>query len=308
MKTRRSLRIAIIGAGSVGNTLGRLSLENGGKVVCVVSRTERSAHAAGRFLRCRTVSTDLHAIPRTADVLLIATPHSAVEEVARALAQIEEYDYSGVAVCHTSGMLTAEALDPLARRGGTVFSFHPLQTFPRDFPPRAIVPTAKGITYGVDGSSAGLRAARRLARVLQGRVLEIPVERRALYHATCVVASNHLTALISVVESLHKLLGTKEEDFYRVFKPIVMATLRNIERTSAARALSGPVARGGVETVARHFEAVARYAPDMIPYFVQMSKETVRLAEAKGSISAAQREAMAALLHAYENPTTQVPQ
>jgi predicted short-subunit dehydrogenase-like oxidoreductase (DUF2520 family) len=307
MKARRPLHIAIIGAGRVGNTLGRLSLENGGKIVCVVSRTERSARAAGRFLRCRTFSTDLRAIPPATDVILIATPHAAVEEVARALARIEEFDYRGVAVCHASGMLTAEALDPVARRGATVFSFHPLQTFPRDFPPRAIVPTAKGITYGVDGSAAGLRAARRLARVLQGRVLEIPVERRALYHATCVVASNHLTALISVVETLHNVLGTKEVDFTRIFKPIVMATLRNIERTSPARALSGPVARGGVETVARHFEAVARYAPAMIPYFVQMSKETVRLAEAKGSINAAQREAMAALLHSYESPTTQVP-
>src|SRR5512143_1776958 len=147
MKHRARLHITIIGAGNVGSVLGRILVENGERVVCVISRTARSASRAGRFLRCRRTSTDLAAIPSETDLIFIATPHSAVADVARALARLADFSFRGVAVCHASGMLTAEVLEPLRLRGATVFSFHPLQTFPRDFPPAAIVPTARGIVY-----------------------------------------------------------------------------------------------------------------------------------------------------------------
>src|SRR5512140_197275 len=252
MKRRARLHIAIIGAGKVGSVLGRILVENGERVVCVISRTAASASRAGRLLRCRRTSTDLAAIPPGTDLIFIATPHSAVRDVARALARLTDVSFRGVTVCHASGMLTAEALEPLRLRGATVFSFHPLQTFPRDFSPADIVPMARGIVYGVDGPPAGVRMARRLARLLDGSILIVPPEMREFYHAACVIASNHLTTMLSLIEGMYATVTGKTRGFYPVFKPIIMATLRNIEATSPVRALTGPVARGGVETVARH--------------------------------------------------------
>jgi len=243
-------------------------------------------------------------MPVSTNLVFIATPHGAVRDVARSLAGIEWMNFRGMAVCHASGMLTAEALDPVRKRGATVFSFHPLQTFPREFAPSMIVPTARGIYYGVDGPPAGLRMARRLARSLDGHVVEIPPEKREFYHAACVVASNHLATMLSVLESMYAVISGNERGFYRVFKPIITTTLRNIERTSPAKALSGPVARGGIDTVARHLAEVARYTPAILSYYCAVTLETVRLAIAKGSITPAQGEQLSIMIQEFLNTSS----
>ncbi len=303
MKQRARLNIAIVGAGRVGSVLGRVLVDNGHRVVCVVSRTTGSARRAGAFLRCRKTSTHLSALPPETGIVFIATPHDAVAEVARALTRVESLDFRRIAVCHASGMLTASVLDPVAARGATTFSFHPLQTFPRDFPPAKILPTARGIVYGVDGSPAGIRVARKLSRALDGRIVEIRPEMRELYHAACVVASNHLTTMMAVVEAMFSAAGGRPRDFAEAFGPIAEATLRNIRLTSPARALSGPVARGGVGTVARHLEVIAAHTPHLLPYFCAVSLETVRLATAKGSITAEQARQLTTLINDVLNRT-----
>jgi predicted short-subunit dehydrogenase-like oxidoreductase (DUF2520 family) len=279
------LRVAIVGAGKVGSVLGRILVEEGCTVVSVVSRTTASATGAGQFLRCRNNGTSLDAIPAETDLIYITTPHGAVETVAQGLSLLPGLKFSGLAVCHASGMLTASVLAPLGNLGATVFSFHPLQTFPRDFHPRKILQSARGITFGVDGPPRGVRFAKRLATILGGRVLEVPPELRPYYHASCVVASNHLTTLMWVVERMFSQMGSRARDFYRVYRPIIQATLDNIERTTPASALSGPVARGGVETVAQHIDIVRDVSPELIPVFNALTRESVALALAKGSIT-----------------------
>ena len=300
----KRLRVAIVGAGKVGTVLGRVLREEGARITAVVSRSRASARTTGRFLRCANVSTALTAIPRETDCVFITTPHDAVEEVARTLAGLEGLDFPAMAVCHASGMLTAAALEPCAVRGAAVFSFHPLQTFPRDFAPRDILPRARGICYGVDGSARGVRMARRLARVLCGRIIVIPPARRVLYHAACVVASNHLTTMLAEVEAMLHAVLPRERRFMEVFRPILDATLANVAATSPAAALSGPVARGGIGTVARHLEAVRDAVPELLPYFTRMSLETVRLAAAKGSLTAESRTAMIQLIRSFTDETT----
>jgi predicted short-subunit dehydrogenase-like oxidoreductase (DUF2520 family) len=304
-KSRVPLRVAIVGAGNVGTVLGRVLVEEGARITAVVSRSRTSARSTASFLRCRTYADALTAIPPGTDIVFITTPHDAVAGVAATLARLEGLEFSRMGACHASGMLTASVLEPLEERGAAVFSFHPLQTFPRSFPPRRIVPLARGIWYGADGSRPGLRMARRLARALRGRVIEIPPESRELYHATCVVASNHLTALLSVIR---EMFGTVRGDVrppLEPFRPIIEATILNVMATSPASALSGPVARGGVETVARHLEAVRVSLPALLPYFTRMTLETVRLAVARGSLTDERRKALENLIMSYtqDSPT-----
>jgi predicted short-subunit dehydrogenase-like oxidoreductase (DUF2520 family) len=296
MPRQKSLNVAIIGAGKVGSVLGRVLAEEGERVVCVVSRTEASARKAGRFIGCKLTTTDLACLPPETDCVFITTPHGAVAEVAKKLAQLAQLRFHSLAACHASGMHTAAVLDPLRRRGATVFSFHPLQTFPRDFEPRRIVPNARGISYGVDGSAKGVRMARLLATKLGGHVVLIPPEMRVLYHAACVVASNHLTTMMSVLETMFRQMGRQGTGYFAVFQPIIEATLDNIAASSPAEALSGPIARGGRETLREHLDAIRRFTPALLPYFASVSLETVRLAQTKGSITAVQATSMKALI------------
>jgi predicted short-subunit dehydrogenase-like oxidoreductase (DUF2520 family) len=289
--------IALVGGGVVGSTLGRLFAEAGADVTAVVSRTAASARRAGRFIGCRTTGTDAGIIPARTTHVYITAPHEAIPEVAAALAA-GGHVRRGLAVCHASGVLTAAALEPAARAGATVFSFHPIQTFPRSFRPAALLDLARGIPFGVDGRPGGVRQARMLASLVGGRVILVPPSSRPLYHAACVVASNHLTTLLSVLEQMYAAAGISRPAATEAFGPIMRATMMNAARTSPAASLSGPIARGGVSTLRSHLEALEQSVPHLLPYFAAVSRETVRLARRKGSITAGQEQSLLEALSA----------
>jgi predicted short-subunit dehydrogenase-like oxidoreductase (DUF2520 family) len=157
---------------------------------------------------------------------------------------------------------------------------------------------ARGIPFGVDGSASGLRHARRLASLMGGTLILVPPETRPLYHAACVVASNHLTTLLSVLEQMYHAAGIRRPAATEAFGPIMRATMLNAGKTSPAASLSGPIARGGVSTVAAHLSALGSAVPELIPYFVAVSRETVRLARRRGSITPGQERALLDVLAA----------
>ena len=170
----RHWNIAIIGAGRVGQVFGRRLQEQGHTISSVVTKTTPSAKSAGRFLACSNAGTSVDLITPDTTLLLITTPHDAVASAAVELASGDRLRWESVTACHASGMLTVRALDPLAELGATVFSFHPLQTFPRDFAPKNLLGALSGIWYGVDGTDIAICRARALAKTLGGRVVVVP--------------------------------------------------------------------------------------------------------------------------------------
>lgn len=303
-KAQELWNAAIIGGGRVGTTLGRVLVQEGHRVACVISRTAKSARVSAEFIGCELASTDLQAIPDQVNLILIATPHGAIADVARALGRLER-SFKGVAVCHASGMLTASVLDPLKAKGATVFSFHPLQAFPRTFAFEEILPNVRGIYYGVDGPAAGLRAAYVLARALKGAVVEVPPAMREFYHAAAVVASNHLTTLFGVLRRMSLEFAPQEADWMSMYFPIIMASIGNARAATPEVALTGPVVRGGVDTVARHLDALQRYTPDVVPFYAAVSMETTELASRSGTLTPAQKEELLRLLDQYLTPDVQ---
>ena len=95
-----------------------------------------------------------------------------------------------------------------------------------------------------------------------------------------------------ILEQMFAELKTNEKNYFTVFKPIIEATLKNVEKTSPKKTLTGPIPRGGVETIAEHFESLQRFAPNLVSYYGSVSAETIRLAEAKGSIDKEQARAL----------------
>jgi predicted short-subunit dehydrogenase-like oxidoreductase (DUF2520 family) len=165
--------------------------------------------------------------------------------------------------------------------------------------PKQILPHVRHIPYGVYGTAAGIAAARRLAKALQGQVFLVPPDVREFYHAACVVASNHFTTLLWVLETMYRTVAPRGRDFIGVFAPILKASLANVQSTSPGEALTGPIARGGFETVARHLEALQQHAPETVPMYRALSLETVRLAAAHGMLTQARQDALLGLLKGF---------
>jgi predicted short-subunit dehydrogenase-like oxidoreductase (DUF2520 family) len=176
---------------------------------------------------------DVRAAAHGVDVLVIATPDSAVRSVATAV----EPDERAV-VMHLSGALGLDALDPHARRA----SLHPLVPLPS--PEVGRVRLRSGVTFAV----AGDPAAESLARLLGGRIVVVDDSHRAAYHAAACIASNHVVALIAQAERVAADAGVSLE----ALVGLARAALTDVAELGPAKALTGPAARGDEATIARH--------------------------------------------------------
>jgi predicted short-subunit dehydrogenase-like oxidoreductase (DUF2520 family) len=193
-----------------------------------------------------------------ADVVLLCVPDG---EIAAAATCVDVGPPARL-VGHCSG---ATGLDVLAPH--EAFSLHPLMTVTRagaDF---------RGAGAAVSGSSArALAFARRLAERLGMRAFEVAAEERAAYHAGAAMASNFLIALETAAE---RVAGIDRA----LLVPLVRASVETWAAEGAA-ALTGPIARGDEATVARHREAIAERAPDLLALYDVLADATREVAAA----------------------------
>ncbi|HWE07947.1 MAG TPA: DUF2520 domain-containing protein [Solirubrobacteraceae bacterium] len=234
------LRVAIIGNGRAGNALARALRHAGDEVDGPLSRG---------------------AVPADADAVLLCVPDA---EIAGGAALIP----AGPAVGHCSGATGLEVLTP-----HRCFSLHPLMTIPAAA--RADVLVGAGAAVAGD-SAQTLDLARALAIRVGMRPIEIAPGDRAAYHAAASMASNFLITLEAAAERLAATAGVEHADLV----PLVRATVENWARLGAARALTGPVARGDDRTVAAQREAVLERVPEMAPLFDALVDATRALAGA----------------------------
>jgi predicted short-subunit dehydrogenase-like oxidoreductase (DUF2520 family) len=182
---------------------------------------------------------------------LIAVRDDALEEVARELTRAGAC--RGVAL-HTSGVHGPEALAPLAEAGVSCGALHPLQTVAT---PQQGVRALRGSAFGLTAEGAAAEWAEEIVRLAGGWILRIPAGRRAEYHAAAALASNCLLAPLDAAVWLMGAVGVPEQDALRALAPIVRASCENGLALGPAAALTGPIRRGDVETVALHLRALA---------------------------------------------------
>jgi predicted short-subunit dehydrogenase-like oxidoreductase (DUF2520 family) len=198
---------------------------------------------AGRLAAPAVEVADAGAISE-ADVVIVATPDAAIAGAAATLAPAMR---TGALVVHLSGASTLHELDAvlLARPDVEVGSLHPLQSLPSaDVGRRRLA----GSWCAIDGSPL----VEKLALTLGMRPFRLHAADRVPYHAAACVASNHFVALLGQVERLAAHTGVP----FEAFLPLVRGTVENVEALGPAAALTGPVARGDRETVARHLDAL----------------------------------------------------
>ena len=171
-----------------------------------------------------------------ADLVLLCVPDSAVVEVARRVAATD------AVVAHVSGALGLDALEPHRRTG----SIHPLVSMP------SVEIGAARLGAHASFAVAGDPVVRTLAEALGGRVIEVADEDRVAYHAAAVVASNHLVGLLGQVERIAATIGLTLEDYL----DLVRGTVDNVARVGVRSALTGPAARGDLDTLRRHREVL----------------------------------------------------
>lgn len=208
-------------------------------------------------------------------ILILAVPDDALPEVANQVGRAGAAPGSCVAL-HVSGALSTDVLAPLHVAGFTLGSIHPLQTVAD---PWSGADRLRGCAYALAGEPAALIAGRRIVAALGGQPLVIPPALRPLYHASAVLASNYVLAAAATVARTLAEAGIDEEEAVAATLPLMRGTMDNLEQLGLGAALTGPVARGDIDTVRLH---LSRLSPRERRLYSALGLETVQLARAVG--------------------------
>jgi len=274
--------LAIVGAGRVGTSLAVLWRRVGHRIVAVAGGPATPERAA-RFLPGVPVA-DAVGAATGAEIVVIATPDAVIATVGAV--------GSASAVVHASGATALDALDAAASVGATTLSVHPLQTCPTV---EAAVEAIPGASFAVTAlDEEGHALGERLARDAGGHPFRIADERKPLYHAAAVFASNYVVTVTALAEELERAAGVP--DPVAALTPLQDATLANVRRVGAAEALTGPAVRGDAITLQRNLEALAEHVPDAVRPYVTLADLALALAERSGRVPPRGREAVEEVL------------
>lgn len=225
--------------------------------------------------------------------LLFAVPDDAIPGTAAAwTTALARADLPVPAIAlHTSGFHRSDALAPLADGGASVGSWHPLVALAA---PRR--EAFRGSTVGVEGESAAIGLAESIARAVGARPVRLRADGKARWHAAAVYASNCLVACLSVAAREVAAASDGEAGLVDLL-PLARSALQATAEHGLAGGLTGPVARGDVETVVGHLRALDPAAASL---YRLLAEELLRIASPR--LSLARRRALHAALAESEAP------
>lgn len=242
------MRVNIIGAGRLGKNLA-LSLVShaDAALVAVYNCRLDSALAAVAELGVGMAVGALADLPAV-DVTFITTPDDSIASVAAALPA------SGSMVVHCSGVLSSDVLLPLKKKDCSVASIHPLRAFrSKHVSPDAFL----ACDCVVEGDERAVQILTTLFTTLGAQVMPITAAKKRTYHAAAVMASNYLVTLAGCAVELLMEAGLPEKQAQGMAQRLMQSSLTNLHNTNhTADALTGPLARGDLNTIDQHLHAI----------------------------------------------------
>jgi predicted short-subunit dehydrogenase-like oxidoreductase (DUF2520 family) len=228
--------------------------------------------------------------PRIAEtpVLLLAVRDHDIRPQAEHLARAGRVTRQHT-VLHLSGAYGQEALGPLVSSGASLGSLHPLQTIAD---PSAAPARLREAWAAIEGMDRAVTVADRLARDLGLRPFRLSARAKVIYHAGAVFASNYFVVVEAVAQRLLRHAGLSDADAWQAIRPLLDGTAANLGAVGPVAALTGPVARGDVETIRRHREALTA---DDGQLYAALGRAALELARKAGMDDATARRVADAL-------------
>lgn len=245
--------LSIVGAGHVARVLGRLFHAHAAFTVQQV--LARSPASARRGVDCIGAGSAAdYADLRPADCYMLAVTDDQIGPACDALAAA--VPLAGAVVFHCSGALASDQLLAARAAGAHVASVHPIRSFAD---PDAVAAAFADTFCGVEGDAAALALLTPALEAIGARPVVIDAAAKTVYHAAAVFASNYLVTVLDAALRAYQAAGIPEAVARELARPLAQESLSNVFRLGAAPALSGPIARGDLATVARQQVAVTAW-------------------------------------------------
>ncbi len=271
--------VGIIGAGVVGTAVGIVLAEKGYEITGIFDVKPEST----KMLCARTggrLCPSPHIVAQTAEILFITVSDTQIKTVVDQLAEQESFQKEQM-IIHMSGALSSETLSRAREGGARTVSIHPLQAFAS---PEQAIANLAGSVFSIEGEPELRDDARRIVDSLGGEYFYIEAEAKPMYHAGACVVSNYLVTVIDFGIKMLETTGIPRDMAERALMPLIKGTVKNVENIGLPRALTGPISRGDLGTVAGHLDCMEKLSPEQIYLYSWLGYYTARVALEKGSI------------------------
>ena len=273
------LSVSIVGAGRMGGALAIALSRRGFRVENLIHRNTDVPVAVIDSMKARPEVIEFDQIEQiTSQIIFITVRDREIKATAESLSSVI---HGTPFVFHTSGSMSSVDLAVLANKGCRVGSLHPLISISDPVSGSVLF---DGAYFCVEGDLEAVAIAGQVVQALGGALVTIPTDKKALYHAAAVTASGHLVALIDVAMELLSNCGIGKRDAQKVLMPLISSTLTNLHTHSPEAALTGPFARGDLETVDSHLRSFESGIPeDIQAIYLALGERSLSLAIEAGA-------------------------
>ena len=273
------LSLNIIGAGKVGKSLGYLFARHEVFEIAQVFNYDRERNLeALDFIGRGKALADLDAII-PADVTLLSVPDDEFGVVVRRLIELNGFKPHSI-LFHCSGAKSSKDLlrlcPTLQEVQVQLASIHPVRSFAN---PSSVCRDFAGTICSVEGDQAALEILIPAFASIGAHIVRIEPENKLLYHAASVFASNYLVTLIDTAIATYCAAGISKDLAQQMAQSLATKSLENVFALGTSNALTGPIKRGDMQTVAAQADRVKAWDVDQGALYQAFIKPTIRLAE-----------------------------
>jgi predicted short-subunit dehydrogenase-like oxidoreductase (DUF2520 family) len=282
------LKIGFIGAGTVGTALAVLLSGKGYDFVGASRKSRVVTSSRENPISNFHLLSSNQDVADAADLVFITTPDGVIPDIVK-----EVRWRNGHNVVHCSGADSTAILEPAKNAGAIVGGFHPLQTFAGA---KEAIENIPGSTFAIEAEEPLKTTLKEMADAMDGRCIELRAEDKVAYHTAAVFACNYLVTLVKLATDLWQTFSIPPERATEALLPLIRGTLHNIETIGIPGCLTGPIARGDTGTIEKHISTLEDKAPGLLSAYLELGRQTVPIAAAKGKIYEEQAKNLEAIL------------
>lgn len=269
--------ISIIGPGAVGKTIAK-KLMSQNKLTNIFGKDNHSSDKELKSTFKNKIKT-LNKNTKLNGVVFICVKD---DDLIRLVDLINnDISFENCFFIHTSGTLNKNILVNLKKNNSRIAAAHPYQSFYFD---DSIV--LNNLSWGCDVEEKDYEDLKYIINLLDGKAIKLnhnTLQKKELYHISAVASSNFLSLILYLSKKFCDEVGIEFKDFA---PKITETTLKNNLKSLSENdfALTGPVARGEVNTLESHLKAL-KNNKELVSYYKELSIILAKIAKQENKIN-----------------------
>lgn len=257
------MKIGFIGAGHVGFSLSKWINQKHGCVKGIYSKEIEDSKECADF-SISEYYKNLEDMVLNCDTLFLTVNDDSIKDIVEELISL---NVKNKILIHTSGSLSSSIFKEL-NVNNDCYSIHPIYAFNNKY---ESYKNLDDIYFTLEGSNNHLDELKEL---FNNKIIIIDGNKKKKYHLACSMISNMVCGIVDMAEGIFKDIGIDDN---KIYMPLFMNNINNIENVGPLMALTGPIIRNDIETVKGHIDNLE--SNDLLVYkylglhLIKMSEE-----------------------------------